>query len=87
MKVSEVAAFLEADVFSGKEHLDMDVYCACGADLMSDVLAFVKHDAILLTWLVNPHAVSYTHLNNACCSEEFKGLQAASEKFGLGVEY
>lgn len=25
--------------------------------------------------------------NNACCSEEFKGLQAASEKFGLGVEY
>ena len=57
MKVSEVAAFLEADVFSGKEHLDMDVYCACGADLMSDVLAFVKHDAILLTGLVNPHVI------------------------------
>ena len=57
MKVSEVAAFLEADVFCGKEHLDMDVYCACGADLMSDVLAFVKHDAILLTGLVNPHVI------------------------------
>lgn len=57
MKVSDVAAFLEANVFCGKEKLDMEVKCACGADLMSDVLAFVKHDAILLTGLVNPHVI------------------------------
>ena len=30
---------------------------ACGCDLMSDVLAFVKNQALLLTGLVNPQVI------------------------------
>jgi predicted transcriptional regulator len=30
---------------------------ACGADLMSDVMAFVKEKVVLLTGLVNPQAI------------------------------
>lgn len=38
----------------GEEHLDREVFSACGSDFMSDVLAFVKNQALLLTGLVNP---------------------------------
>ena len=57
MKLSEVKSILEAQVLTGEEHLDMEVRSACGSDLMSDVLAFVKEQGILLTGLVNPQVV------------------------------
>lgn len=42
---------------SGEELLDLEVNAACGADLMSDVMAFVKEKVVLLTGLVNPQAI------------------------------
>ena len=41
----------------GGDHLDREVQTACGSDMMSDVLAFVKEQAVLLTGLVNPQVV------------------------------
>lgn len=57
MKLSEVKCILEAQVLTGEEYMDMEVRSACGSDLMSDVLAFVKEQGILLTGLVNPQVV------------------------------
>ena len=37
--------------------MNIDVRTACSADLMSDVMAFSKDNAILLTGLVNPQVV------------------------------
>lgn len=53
MKLSEVKNLLEAEVYSGEDRLNMEVKEACGSDLMSDVLAFVKEEALLLTGLQN----------------------------------
>jgi hypothetical protein len=36
---------------------DQEVASACGADLMSDVMAFVKEKVLLLTGLVNPQVI------------------------------
>jgi predicted transcriptional regulator len=57
MKVREIAQILYAQVYSGEDDLDLDVRSACGADLMSDVMAFVKESVVLLTGLVNPQVV------------------------------
>ena len=57
MKLSEVKKILEAEVLTGEEFLDKEVVSACGCDLMSDVLAFVKDRAILLTGLMNPQVI------------------------------
>ena len=57
MKIREIQKLLGADVLCGDEHLDNDVYSACCSDMMSDVLAFVKEQAVLLTGLVNPQVV------------------------------
>ena len=57
MKLSEVKKILNARVLTGVEMLDIEVNSACGSDLMSDVLAFVKDRALLLTGLINPQVV------------------------------
>lgn len=57
MKLSEVKEILNAKVLTGEEFLDKEVNSACGCDLMSDVLAFVKDKALLLTGLMNPQVI------------------------------
>ena len=57
LKVSEIVKILDADVLAGEENMDMEIYSGCGADLMSDVMAFVKESVILCTGLVNPQVV------------------------------
>lgn len=57
MTVREIAEILEARVIAGAEQLELEVGAACGADLMSDVMAFVKDRVVLLTGLVNPQAI------------------------------
>lgn len=57
MKISKMQELLEAKVLCGEEYLGRHVYSACGCDLMSDVLAFAKDQAVLLTGLVNTQVV------------------------------
>ena len=42
MKLGEIATLLNAEVLTGKTRLDEEVVSACGSDMMSDVLAYVK---------------------------------------------
>ena len=57
MKISKMQELLNAEVLCGEEHLGDHVYSACGSDMMSDVLAFVKDQGLLITGLVNPQVV------------------------------
>lgn len=57
MKLSEIKEILNAEVLTGEEFIGKEVYSACGCDLMSDVLAFVKDKAVLLTGLMNPQVI------------------------------
>ena len=56
-KVREIVDILEAEVLTGNENMNLEIYSGCGADLMSDVMAFVKESVILCTGLVNPQVV------------------------------
>ena len=57
MKISEIRELLDADLLVGQDIAEKEVFSACGSDMMSDVLAFVKEQAVLLTGLVNPQVV------------------------------
>ena len=57
LKLMEVQQLLGATLIFGDHCLDREVKTACGADLMSDVLAFTKDGALLLTGLTNPQVV------------------------------
>ncbi len=57
MKLEEVKDILAAEVLWGSEHLDKELKMVSASDLLSDVLAFTKSGALLLTGLINPQAV------------------------------
>lgn len=57
MKVEEIAELLEAKIHTLTHSSDIDISSACGADLMSDVMAFSKENALLVTGLVNPQVI------------------------------
>lgn len=57
MTLDEVKEILEAEVIVGGDLMGENVTIACGCDLMSDVLSFVKPGALLLTGLINPQVV------------------------------
>ena len=57
MNIETIKNLLSAEVLCGAEHLDTTVHSACGSDMMSDVLAFVKDQAVLLTGLVNSQVI------------------------------
>jgi len=57
MKAREILEILNAELLTGEENLDMEFNAACGSDLMSDVMAYVKENVVLLTGLVNPQVI------------------------------
>ena len=57
MTIADIVRILQADLVCGADHLETEVHNACGSDMMSDVLAFVKDQSVLLTGLVNPQVV------------------------------
>lgn len=57
MTLEEIRAILDAEVIVGANLSQIEADMGCGADLMSDVLAFAKKGAILLTGLTNAQVI------------------------------
>ena len=59
--------------------MDEPVDTACGSDLMSDVLAFVKERAVLITGLINPHVIRTSEMLDITCIVFSRGKQPGAE--------
>ncbi len=57
MKLKDIINVIDAKVLCGEELLETEVLSAYACDLMSDVLAFVEDQCMLLTGLINPQVV------------------------------
>lgn len=86
MKISDIAALLNAKVYSGNDLMDKDVHTACGCDLMSDVLAFVKDQAVLLTGLVNPQVIRTAEMMDIVCIVLVRGKAPTAAMIELAEE-
>ncbi len=67
MTVREVCKALDAKVVCGAEFLEKDVHNACGSDMLSDVLAFVKDQSVLLTGLCNAQVIRTAEMMDIIC--------------------
>ncbi|MBQ7107122.1 MAG: hypothetical protein IJN93_06395 [Clostridia bacterium] len=67
MKIVTIKQLLDAEVVCNEELLDKHVYSACGSDMMSDVLAYVKDQAVLLTGLVNSQVIRTAEMMDMVC--------------------
>lgn len=67
MTINDVKEVLGARFICGEDLKDREVHAACGSDMMSDVLAFVKDRAVLLTGLCNPQVIRTAEMMDIVC--------------------
>jgi len=75
MKLSDIKTTLDARVLCNEDVLDEEVFSVCGSDLMSDVLAFVKDQAVMLTGLVNQQVVRTAEMMDMKCIVFVRGKE------------
>ena len=86
MKISEIASLLEAKVLCCDESVSHEVNSACGSDMMSDVLAYVKNQAVLLTGLVNPQVIRTAMMMDMRCIVFVRDKNPSEEMIELAKE-
>lgn len=83
MTVKDVVRILDASVICGEDNLDMEVHTACGSDMMSDVLAYVKDQAVLLSGLVNIQVVRTADMMDIVCIVFVRGKKPSEDMIAL----
>lgn len=91
MTISDVISLLDAQVLSKTIDLDQNIVTACGSDMMSDVLRYIKQDSILLTGLTNPQVIRTAEMLDIVCLIFVRGKIPApgiiekAEELGISV--
>lgn len=83
MNIREMIEILEGTVVCGEDKLDTELKSACGSDMMSDVLAFVKDQSVLLTGLVNPQVIRTAEMMDMKCVVFVRGKVPDSSVIAL----
>lgn len=86
MKIRQIAELLGAEVLCCGELLEEETLSACGSDMMSDVLAYVKDQAVLLTGLVNPQVVRTAMMMDMRCLVFVRNKRPTPEMIDLAQE-
>jgi len=86
MKLREVVAVIDGRVITANSNLDSEVAMGCGADLMSDVLAFTHDGTLLLTGLTNPQVVRTAEMAGIQAIVFVRGKIPPSETIALAEE-
>ena len=83
MTVSDIARILKAEVLCEGDSMEAEVHTACGSDMMSDVLAYVKDQSVLLTGLVNSQVVRTAEMMDMVCIVFVRGKRPDEQILSL----
>ncbi len=87
MTVQEIADIVNARILLGEDKLDKTIESACGADLMSDVLAYVNgRDVVLLTGLANIQVIRTADVIDLWCVLFVRGKTPPANVLKLAEE-
>lgn len=86
MKIKEIKTLLDAELLCGDGQLESEVYSACCSDMMSDVLAFVKDQGVLLTGLVNPQVIRTASMMDMVCIVFVRSKSPSADMIELAEE-
>ena len=87
MKISTLTELLDAKIICGEENIGKHVYSACGSDMMSDVLAYVKDQAVLLTGLVNTQVIRTAMMMDMVCIVFVRSKMPTEEMIELARDH
>jgi predicted transcriptional regulator len=84
--LAEVLSIIEGKLISTDADLAQEVSMACGADLMSDVLAFTHAGTLLLTGLTNPQVIRTSEMAGISAIVFVRGKWPPPETISLAQE-
>ena len=83
MKLEELVKLVCGRMLTEKVDVQREVKGGCGADLMSDVLASIQPEAVLLTGLCNPQVVRTAQMADVAAIVFVRGKMPAAEVIDL----
>ena len=86
MIIKDLAQYLDAEVLFGEHLIENSVESACGSDLMSDVLAFVKEKTVLITGLVNTHVIRTAEMLDITCIVFSRGKVPGTDVIAMAAD-
>jgi len=86
LTLGDVKDILTATVLTGEDQLINPIDGAFASDLMSDVLAFVTDNALLITGLINPHVMRTAEMLDIPCIIFSRGKQPSDEMLEMADE-
>ncbi len=89
MLLSDITSILTAQVLTGEEKTKLcetEIHTACGCDLMSDVLAFVKDQTLLLTGLMNSQVIRTAEMMDIAAICFVRGKKPPADVIELAKE-
>ena len=86
MTINTIKELLGAEVLCGEEGLDREIHSACGSDMMSDVLAYVKDQAVLMTGLVNAQVIRTAEMMDMHCIVFVRSKRPSADMLELAKE-
>lgn len=86
MVLSNIVELINGEVHTCADKTDIIVKSACGADLMSDVMAFSKENAMLLTGLINPQVIRTAEMMDIQVVVFVRGKKPSGEMCKLAEE-
>ncbi len=86
MKILEISKLLNAKICCGEDRMESEVCSACGSDMMSDVLAFVKDQAVLLTGLVNSQVIRTAEMMDMRCVVFVRNKKPSEEMLDIAKD-
>lgn len=86
MTIEDISRILDAAFVCGEDQKERTIHSACGSDMMSDVLAFVKDQAVLLTGLCNPQVIRTAEMIDMYCIVFIRGKKPTEEMIEMARE-
>ena len=86
MVVKDIIDILEGEIICEGD-LDQEIKTACGSDMMSDVLAFVKDQGVLLTGLLNSQVIRTANMMDMVCIVIVRNKVPTEEMVELAEEH
>jgi len=86
MNIRDLIRIIDGTLITQQENLTREIKGGFGADLMSDVLASIQPEAVLLTGLCNPQVVRTAQMADVAAIVLVRGKQPPIETIRLANE-
>jgi predicted transcriptional regulator len=87
IRLAEIGELLAAEVYTCRERLDnVQIQFGCASDLMSDVLAFSRAGAVLMTGLVNLQTIQTAFIAEISAVVLVRGKKPNNDMMALAAE-